>query len=194
MIDILVGELQTSGCRVEREIRPDPRGPQRAVCRQKPFEHLIEGRHRTRILRSDPPEVDDERGHVPARVRHVMAVPVDRHRAVLSEQDLTDRIVAMPGAQVSRAEPSGGALDVLAQPGRLVGQELTSGAEAPRPLLHGIENVVHAIGLPIRGGHRLESGQPVGALRGDLEPIALGPREHKLLGECAVNFPLQQEL
>ena len=43
-----------------------------------------------------------------------MAVPVDRHGAIVSEQDLTDRIVAMPGAQLGRAEPSDGGLELLA--------------------------------------------------------------------------------
>src|SRR3989441_4678975 len=192
-VDFVFRELQARQRPVPGEVRRDIERAQCLIRAQKDLDRTIERADGARILERNPLEGDDESRHVAARIRHVMAVPVERDGPAVRQDDLMTVIAAMARAHVARAHRGRDARETAAERSSPARNRLAHLADPLRPSFDGIATLAPIFDAPRSRSDRVKSRQPPRGTGGRLGPAGLIGREEDQRGARALDLLLKEE-
>src|SRR5207244_5613743 len=131
LIKITFRTLEPDRCFLTRHAGRNRRAAGGDICLQKYVGDPIEGVEGTEVFHPYPHETNEHPCRVVAGVCHIMSVPIDRHGAALSQEDLTTRIHAMASTHVDAVEPRCDGVQFVEKPARFVGKWPAKIGKAP---------------------------------------------------------------
>src|ERR1041385_3489767 len=139
-------------------------------------------------------EKDDEFRHIAAGVRDIVAVPIERHRLAVREDDGRGLVTAVASAHFNRPCRRRRKFQAVEEPCRLLRNRLTHFSYPAQPFLQRNEVSIKIRNWPAAGSSSVESCQPERAALGRIGPIAVIPAYKNILGPYALQLFREQKV